>query len=191
MGEEIVVLTTDYGKIRLRLFADEAPIAVANFLALVKGGYYDGLIFHRIITDFMIQSGDPLGNGTGGKSVWGDPFILETNANLLNFRGALAMANSGPNQTNGSQFYIVQTPKTAVKDDDVKNLSKETAALYKEKGGKPYLDGGYTVFGQAFAEDLKAVDEIAKLQVSGSGESGTPSKTVVLKSAKVEKYDGK
>lgn len=105
-GEEIAVLTIkDYGEIKIRLFPDSAPKAVENFKGLIKEGYYDGIIFHRVIQDFMIQGGDPTGTGTGGESIWGGSFEDEFNLNLLNFTGSVSMANSGKN-TNGSQFFI-------------------------------------------------------------------------------------
>ena len=105
VGEEIAVLRTNYGDIFIRLFPNEAPKTVENFKTHIKNGYYDGLTFHRVIDDFMIQGGDPNGNGTGGTSIWGGKFEDEFSPKRLNLRGSLAMANSGPN-TNGSQFFI-------------------------------------------------------------------------------------
>lgn len=107
------VIETDMGSITIRLFPQFAPKAVENFTTHAKNGYYDGLTFHRVIEDFMIQGGDPAGNGTGGESIWKAPFEDEFTDVLHNFRGALSMANSGAN-TNGSQFFIVQnkTPYT-------------------------------------------------------------------------------
>ena len=111
MGENIVVLETNQGVIELRLFPDVAPKTCENFTKLVKKGYYDGLIFHRVIKDFMIQGGDPTGTGMGGESIWGKPFEDEVTADVkFDKAGLLAMANSGPN-TNGSQFFIT-TAKT-------------------------------------------------------------------------------
>ena len=106
-GEELAVLHTNQGDITIRFFPEEAPIAVANFTAHARNGYYDGLVFHRVIPDFMIQGGCPNGTGTGGQSVWGGNFGTEISTNLRHFRGALAMAHAGPG-TIGSQFYIVQ-----------------------------------------------------------------------------------
>lgn len=106
-GEEVAVMHTSMGDISIRFFPLAAPNAVNNFRALAQSGYYDGLTFHRVINDFMIQSGDPSGDGTGGESCWGKPFADEFNPKLGNLRGALAMANSGAN-TNGSQFFINQ-----------------------------------------------------------------------------------
>ena len=94
------------GVIKIKLFPEYAPKAVENFKTHAKNGYYDGLTFHRIINEFMIQGGDPNGDGSGGESIWGVPFEDEFSTEVLNYRGAF-MANSGPN-TNGSQFFIVQ-----------------------------------------------------------------------------------
>lgn len=101
-----VILQTNQGTIELLLYPDRAPKTVENFLALVEKGYYDGIIFHRVIPGFMIQGGDPTGTGRGGSSIWGKPFSDEFHPELrFNRPGLLAMANSGPN-TNGSQFFI-------------------------------------------------------------------------------------
>ena len=107
VDETIAVMHTSMGDISIRFFPEAAPKAVQNFQELAKSGYYDGLIFHRVIDDFMIQGGDPKGNGTGGESYWGENFEDEFDQKLLNLRGSLSMANSGVN-TNGSQFFINQ-----------------------------------------------------------------------------------
>lgn len=105
----IVIFETNFGTIELQLFPDIAPKACKNFLGLVKSKKYDGTIFHRVIKEFMIQGGDPKGNGTGGESIWGKSFEDEvTLKKTFNKKGLLAMANSGPN-TNGSQFFITTT----------------------------------------------------------------------------------
>ncbi len=110
-GEEVAIMHTSMGDISIRFFPEAAPKAVANFKALAKNGYYDGLTFHRVIKDFMIQGGDPNGDGTGGESVWDKAFSDEFNKKLMNLRGSLAMANSGVD-TNGSQFFINQAGPT-------------------------------------------------------------------------------
>ncbi|MDH5597433.1 MAG: peptidylprolyl isomerase [Candidatus Peregrinibacteria bacterium] len=133
-GEQIVVMETSNGTIKIRLFPDFAPKTVENFVGLIEKGYYDGLIFHRVIPDFMVQGGDPTGTGRGGESLWGGKFEDEFSPNLKNVRGALSMANAGPD-TNGSQFFIVQAPAT------------------------PWLDGRHSVFGQVF-EGMDVVDAI-------------------------------
>jgi len=104
-------IQTDKGAIEVEFFADAAPKAVENFRLLAEHGYYDGLTFHRIVKGFMIQGGDPAGNGSGGQSAWGEPFADEINAESALYRGGyrrglVAMANAGPN-TNGSQFFIL------------------------------------------------------------------------------------
>lgn len=105
----VVIFETNLGTIKLRLFPEIAPKACENFLGLVKNGKYNGIIFHRVIKGFMIQGGDPKGDGTGGKSIWGKNFEDEvTTEKTFNKKGLLAMANSGPH-TNGSQFFITTT----------------------------------------------------------------------------------
>ena len=136
-GEQIVVMETTFGTIKIKLFPIKAPKTVENFVGLVDKGYYDGIIFHRVIPDFMIQGGDPTGTGTGGESLWGGKFEDEFHPDLKNIRGALSMANAGPN-TNGSQFFIVHAEAT------------------------PWLDGHHSVFGQVF-EGMDMVDKIVNV----------------------------
>ena len=119
----VAVLETSEGTIKLRLFPQEAPRTVENFITHAKEGYYDGLTFHRVIDGFMIQGGDPNGNGTGGESIWGGQFEDEFSDVLHNFRGALSMANSGSPSTNGSQFFIVQNPDPLPADQEEMILS--------------------------------------------------------------------
>ena len=116
VGEKIAVFETTKGTIYMRLFPESAPITVANFVGLIECGYYNGITFHRVIDGFMIQGGDPEGTGMGGESVWGGSFEDEFNANLLNIRGSLSMANSGAN-TNGSQFFINQASSPVSKQN--------------------------------------------------------------------------
>lgn len=111
MEETIVTLETTQGSIELKLFPKIAPKTCENFVGLIKKGYYDGIIFHRIIPEFMLQCGDPTGTGRGGESLWGKAFEDECSAEVrFDKVGLLAMANAGPN-TNGSQFFIT-TAKT-------------------------------------------------------------------------------
>jgi peptidylprolyl isomerase len=111
MAAPVVVLETNQGNIEIEMMPDIAPKAVENFTKLAEKGYYNGLIFHRVIKDFMIQGGDPTGTGSGGQSIWGKEFEDEVNIDVkFNKPGILAMANSGRN-TNGSQFFIT-TAKT-------------------------------------------------------------------------------
>ncbi|MCX5702615.1 MAG: peptidylprolyl isomerase [Candidatus Omnitrophica bacterium] len=112
MDKTIAVLETSQGTIEIRLMPEMAPRACENFSKLIEKGYYNGIIFHRVIKNFMIQSGDPTGTGRGGESIWGAPFQDEVTADVqFNKPGIVAMANAGPN-TNGSQFFIttVVTP---------------------------------------------------------------------------------
>ena len=132
-------LHTNHGAIAVELFDEDAPNTVANFVKLARDGFYDGVIFHRVIPDFMIQGGDPTGTGTGGP---GYTFEDEFNQHKVE-RGALAMANAGPN-TNGSQFFIVTTDAA------------------------PWLDGKHTVFGRV-ADGMDAVDAIES-QPTGGGD---------------------
>jgi len=131
----IVCIETTQGLIEVKLWPDVAPKATENFMKLVLKHYYDGIIFHRIIKDFMIQTGDPTGSGAGGESIWNKPFEDEVRADVaFDKPGLLAMANAGPN-TNGSQFFIT---------------TKET----------PWLNMNHTIFGEV----VKGYDVVKKLE---------------------------
>jgi peptidylprolyl isomerase len=142
MDEKIVVLETNQGAVEIKLMPEVAPKACENFITLVEKGYYDGLIFHRVIKGFMIQGGDPTGTGRGGKSIWGEPFADEVNP-VVKFDkpGILAMANAGPN-TNGSQFFIT-TAKT------------------------PWLNMRHTIFGEV-SSGYETVERIENIQTDAS-----------------------
>ena len=147
-------------------------------------GYYDGVIFHRIIKDFMIQGGDPTGTGMGGESSFGGSFQDEFSEELYNLRGALSMANAGPD-TNGSQFFIVQTPEIpyAKKELERGGWPAPIAEAYAENGGTPHLDRRHTVFGQLVDEDsYKVLDEIANVEV---GAQDKPLEDVVIETVEV------
>jgi peptidyl-prolyl cis-trans isomerase B (cyclophilin B) len=145
-------LTTNHGAIELELFPEDAPKTVNNFVKLARDGFYNGVVFHRVIPDFMIQGGDPTGTGTGGP---GYSFEDEFNQHEV-VRGALAMANAGPN-TNGSQFFIVTT---------------EAA---------PWLDGKHTVFGRV-TSGMDVVDAISELPTDARDK---PREDVVIESVEV------
>ena len=139
-----------------------------NFTTHAEEGYYDNLIFHRVINGFMIQGGDPNGDGTGGESIWGDPFEDEFSDQLYNFNGALSMANSGEN-TNGSQFFIVQQQDgSQYTADNMTQYSTDYAdnviEKYQEVGGTPWLDNVHTVFGQV-VDGMDVVNYIASVRV--------------------------
>ena len=165
-GEILVEMNTTMGSVKIKLFPEQAPKTVENFVTHAKNGYYDGIIFHRVIKNFMIQGGDPTGTGMGGESIWGGSFEDEFSPELLNIRGALSMANAGPG-TNGSQFFIVQAKQvetSILKQMEVRGWSKEEVEFYKKNGGTPWLDGKHTVFGQV-VEGMDIVDNIANAEV--------------------------
>ena len=165
--DTIAIMKTNMGEIKIKLFPQFAPKTVENFTTHAKNGYYDGLIFHRVIKDFMIQGGDPTGTGCGGESIWGRSFEDEFTGELHNLCGALSMANAGPN-TNGSQFFIVQAnscPEDFImqmKQIDEKVFPNECVEAYEEIGGTPWLDFRHTVFGQVY-DGMDVVDAIANV----------------------------
>ncbi len=145
MDSKTVVLETNQGTIEIKLMPEVAPKACENFTKLAEKGYYDGLIFHRVIKNFMIQGGDPTGTGTGGKSIWGKPFEDEVAAYVkFDKPGLLAMANAGPN-TNGSQFFIT------------------TAAT-------PWLNMHHTIFGEV----VSGYDVVQKIEDAKAGANDRP-----------------
>ena len=198
IGDEIAVMKTNMGDIKLRFFPEAAPKAVENFITHSKNGYYNGVIFHRVIENFMIQGGDPNGTGMGGKSIWGTSFEDEFSDKLFNITGAVAMANSGKN-TNGSQFFINQGGPDSFEGWDrlsnfginVSKITDDIKNLYIENGGNPYLDGaystsgkGHTVFAQVF-EGMDVVDKIAAVQTN---QSNKPLEDVVIETIEVTNY---
>ena len=137
----VVVMETTQGTIEFELFNDVAPLAVENFTTHVKNGYYNGIIFHRIIQNFMIQGGDPTGTGRGGESIWGKPFEDEFKPGVVfDKAGLLAMANAGP-KTNGSQFFITLAPTG-------------------------WLNGYHTIFGQVIS-GMEAVKKLGGVPTTG------------------------
>ncbi|MDQ0216812.1 peptidyl-prolyl cis-trans isomerase B (cyclophilin B) [Oikeobacillus pervagus] len=165
--EKVAEMKTNKGTIKIKLFPKQAPKTVENFVTHSKNGYYDGLIFHRVIKDFMIQGGDPQGNGTGGESIFGAPFEDEFSPELFNLRGALSMANAGPN-TNGSQFFIVQNQSMDPGfrgQMEKAGYPEEIISAYIENGGTPWLDFRHTVFGQVI-EGMDVVDAIANVETA-------------------------
>ncbi len=147
MDSKNVVLETNQGNIEIKLFPDAAPKACENFTKLVEKGYYNGLIFHRVIKQFMIQGGDPTGTGMGGESIWGKPFPDEFKAGLVFDRpGILAMANAGP-ETNGSQFFITTIPT-------------------------PWLNGRHTIFGEV----VSGYDVVQKIESTAVNSQDKPIK---------------
>lgn len=189
-GEKIAVLhIKDYGDIKIKFFPEQAPKAVENFIGLSEMGYYDELKFHRVIENFMIQGGDPKGDGTGGNSIWGKKFEDEFSDQLYNFTGSVACANSGAN-TNGSQFFISSTGP--LDEEYLKSLESQTGTAlpqsvkdkYKEAGGNPHLDGRHTVFGQVF-EGMEVVDKIYKVPTDAND---APKTKVEITSVEIVEY---
>ncbi|WMJ22459.1 peptidylprolyl isomerase [Paludicola sp. MB14-C6] len=173
-----------YGDIVLELYPEKAPKTVENFVKLSEKGYYNGVTFHRIMQDFMMQGGDPEGTGMGGESIWGKPFEDEF-SDLRNFYGAISMANSGPN-TNGSQFFIVNT-KQGLKKDQVDGIraqqgledakySSQDYKRYEKEGGTPWLDKVHTVFGYV----VKGMDIVDKIATVETDSKAKPTKPIVI-----------
>lgn len=155
----IAVIETNMGTIELELFTDKAPKTAANFAGLAEKGYYNGVIFHRVIDNFMIQGGDPTGTGMGGESIYGKKFEDEFHPDLKHDKpGILSMANAGPN-TNGSQFFITLVPT-------------------------PWLDNRHSVFGRVI-KGMEVVQAIGKVETTKP--SDRPKKDVVMKKVKIEK----
>lgn len=184
--EYLVQIQTTDGNIDARLFPKEAPKAVENFVTHAKKGYYNGLTFHRVINNFMIQTGDPKGDDTGGESIWKKPFKDELNDNLYNLRGALAMANSGPD-TNGSQFFINQNKDDRSQELLIDDYPQKIIDAYKH-GGNPDLDYAdktsnqdYTVFGQV-TKGMNVVDKIASTKTNSADK---PLHAIKIKTIKV------
>lgn len=185
-GDTLATIKTNMGEIKIKLFPAEAPKTVENFTTHAKNGYYDGLIFHRVIKDFMIQGGDPTGTGMGGESIWGHSFEDEFDVKLHNIKGALSMANAGPN-TNGSQFFIVQAdcvPGNMLHQmkEMPESFPEDIVKAYEEKGGTPWLDFRHTVFGQV-VEGIDVVDNIANVEV---GTADKPLEDVIIETITVE-----
>ena len=219
-GEEIAVVTMESGEvIKIRFFPVEAPKTVYNFKKHAIDGYYDGLTFHRVIPNFMIQGGDPNGDGRGGESVWNTPFEDEFSPNLLNLTGSVSMANSGKN-TNGSQFFINHAPDSDIEWStyeaqfeffaanpeqaeaagmqttiDMDSASDEYIKLYDKHGGSPYLDGYYSVTEKGhtvFGQVFEGLDAVKGIsETDASPQNNMPVEPVVIKSVEIEVYKGK
>ena len=157
----VAVMKTNMGTIELELFADKTPKTVENFVGLANKGYYKGVIFHRVIKNFMIQGGDPSGTGRGGVSFWGGKFEDEIVPDLkFDGPGLLAMANAGPN-TNGSQFFITLVPT-------------------------PWLNGHHTIFGKV----INGMDVVYAIGDVKTAPGDRPLKDVVIEEVKIEKRSG-
>ena len=182
------VMKTNMGDMEFVLFPDVAPKAVENFVTHSENGYYDGLIFHRVIQEFMIQGGDPTGTGMGGESVFGKNFEDEFSLDARNYYGALSMANAGPN-TNGSQFFIVQAksvPQNLLSQmEQLKDngFPQEVIDNYQKVGGTPWLDFHHTVFGQL----INGADVLDKIAAVECGANDKPVDDVVINGIEIIK----
>lgn len=191
-GDKVISMNIkDYGEVKFRLFPEYADKGVENFIGLAENGYYDGLTFHRVINDFMIQGGDPEGTGMGGESMWGGSFDGGTDPHLIHAAGAVAYANSGSTATDGSQFYIVTGEVYSTEDlENYKNygysFSDEAMEIYSTAGGTPWLDGAYTIFGQVY----DGLDIIFEIQKTETDSNDKPVEDVIIESVKVGEYDG-
>ncbi len=142
-GDTVAVMETTMGTMYIRFFPEGAPKTVENFLTHAKNGYYNGLTFHRVINNFMLQTGDPKGDGTGGQSIWGGKFADEFDEKLLNLRGSLSMANGGAN-TNGSQFFINQAPASNFVDQYSRTYFKTRYEALLGAYGADFLKNYYS-----------------------------------------------
>lgn len=215
IGEEIAVIKTTQGTMKMRLFPEQAPKTVANFKQLAMDGVYDNLVFHRVIDDFMIQTGE-----SASTSIYGDYFEDEFSDKLLNIRGAVSMANISRANTNSTQFFINQTPAESFVGwdyyvegyryymqngdaftqsygnwTDMSKIGMDVRTLYEENGGSPTLDGaytttglGHTVFGQIF-EGLDVVDKIAKAETDSDDRPVSEDEYKII-AITFEKYQG-
>ena len=185
--ENILYLDLKDGRVTIEMYPEKAPNHVARIKELVKEGFYDGIVFHRVIDGFMAQTGDPTGTGMGGESIWGRSFEDEFSIDARNYYGALSMANSGPN-TNGSQFFVVQAkdvPSNLI--SQMKQIgaqggfSDEVVSTYEQKGGTPWLDFHHTVFGM-LTDGADVLDDIANVR---TGMNDKPLYDVVIETIEI------
>ena len=189
-GEQIAIFhVKDFGDIKVKFFENVAPKAVENFVTHAKEGYYNGVTFHRVMNEFMIQGGDPLGNGRGGESIWGKGFDEELSTDVLPYRGALCMASSGFGTSSlGSQFYIVQAHYNSSREAYMQYYGlTNLIEAWKTYGGdlaNLVGYGQYTTFGQVF-EGMDVVDAIAQVETNSSDK---PLSDVIIESIEITTY---
>lgn len=186
-GETVAIFhIKNYEDIKVKFFDKIAPKAVENFTTHAKNGYYNGVTFHRVINDFMIQSGDPTGTGRGGESIWGKDFEDEFDYSLAPYRGALCMANTGAKSSNSSQFFIEQ----AKYDEQTYQMLKQNGYpdsllnAYKVYGGSMHLFYRHTVFGQV----IDGMDVVDKIAACKTDENDKPVEDVVIESIEITKF---
>lgn len=184
-GDTVAEIKTSRGTVKVILFPELAPKAVENFKQLASSGYYNGIVFHRVIEDFIVQSGSPDGSVGGGESCWGVPFTDEFTDLLHNYTGALSMANHG-SDTNGSQFFFVVTPIGEMSDGNISGMQnagwrEEVIDTYRQAGGVPSLDYRYTVFGQVY----EGLDVLYKISAVKTDDDDRPLKDITIESIEV------
>lgn len=194
IGETIAIFhVKGYGDITVKFFEDVAPKAVENFVTHAKEGYYDGVTFHRVINEFMIQGGDPKGNGTGGESIWGKGFEEELSEALVPYRGSLCMASTGlGNVSLGSQFFITQANPSATMASMLRQYGypEDLIESYMTYGGYLSLYLQYTIFGQVI-DGMDIVDKIAAVETSqDKATKDRPLTPVVIESIEITEYKG-
>ncbi|MEG3073270.1 MAG: peptidylprolyl isomerase [Ruthenibacterium sp.] len=190
-GDTVASIVTNLGTIKIILYPQYAPMAVENFTGLVAQGYYNGVNFHRVIKDFLVQTGDASGTGSGGATIWNNtPFATEITDKLHHYAGAVAMAHPvGDTAHNLSQFYIVQSAQNSVDKTLAQTLTDggmraEVVDTYKQSGGTPYLDNLNTVFGQVYA-GMEVVDAIGAVECD---KNDRPLENIVIESITVAPY---
>ena len=213
-GEEVAVIKTDMGDMTFKLFPEYAPKAVENFITHAKEGYYDGLKFHRVIEDFMIQGGDPTGTGKGGESIWGKVFEDEVYPGLHQFNGTLSMANKGVN-TNGSQFFIINRKTTdndyidAVREAIQQNgqasftlpdgkgvllkdmFSDAVLDVYSNYGGTIHLDNIFGATHTVFGQCIEGVDVVEAIQAVKTYGDDDPVNDIIINAIEITEYKAK
>lgn len=187
-----IIKVKNFGEIKVKFFSDVAPKAVENFTTHAKEGYYNGVTFHRVIEEFMIQGGDPEGTGMGGESIWKKGFEEELSYELVPYRGSLCMASAGTGTSSlGSQFFITQANYSEQMEAYLKQYGYPEKLLeqYKQYGGYMSLYLQYTVFGQVY-EGMDIVDKIAKVktETTALGQADKPVEDVIIEKIDVITY---
>jgi len=216
-GDTKVILHTNHGDITIRFFPEETPVAYENFVTHARGGYYDGLTFHRVMENFMIQGGCPQGTGMGGESIWGGTFGPEYSPHLRHFRGAVAMAQSMMPNSIGSQFYIVHGSVDArelqerwqvefsfiIENQDMllgqdfmgndvfaRDIHPaEQMEAYLRYGGTPHLDLAISESGHTvFGQVVSGMDVVDEIAAVATGEENRPLEAVVIERVTVSEF---
>lgn len=189
-GETVAIFhIRNYGDVKVKFFEEVAPKAVENFVTHAKEGYYNGVTFHRVINEFMIQGGDPEGTGMGGESIWGTDFEEELSPELVPYRGSLCMASRGLQNSPslGSQFFITQAEYNGQMANymQAQGYPADLLEQYKNYGGYLSLYQEYTVFGQVY-EGMEIVDRIAAVETD---ENDKPVEDVVIENIEISVAD--